>query len=605
VDKPAALLAFGDVYNELNRCRAGLKLLLVDACRNDPLTAGARSRQTVDLRPLTRMQTPTGGVAALFSCSPGEKAFENERLQHGVFFHFVIEGLKGAADADHDRQVTLPELEMFVKKRVSDYVRAEHGASQMPELRGTTRGLASVINLDGGKRGFVGTYTQTVTPEMARCRGLARTSGAVVEAVLPEGPAARHGLRIGDQIVKVDGQMVLNTKQFFQLIQQHEPGTRARLEVVRNNRAQQMEILLGENLPVTDRIRRVLPAAQRGEAWAQLYLGNLYALSGAQNNPAEAARWTRQAADQGSASAQSSLAWMYATGRGIPRNDQEAFRWYRKAAEQGLPTAQNMAGVAYATGKGVAKDEQEAARWYRRAAEQGEMFAQSNLGRYYANGKGGLAKDLAEGVRWYRKSAAQGHAKAQNYLGWCYQHGRGVSQNLTEAVHWYRLAAEQGYAAAQSNLAWMYLSGKGVAKDEREAFNWFQEAADQGYASAQNQLGRCYLNGWGTDKDLPQAYQWFVKAAENGDIHGQANVGMAYKNGWGVDRNAALAVSWLRKSAENGNAYAQYHLGLAFERGEGVTADQAEALKWYRKAAAQGDDNARKAIQRLEAPRRA
>ncbi|GEM_PF-2828663 len=33
-----------------------------------------------------------GGAAILFSCSAGEKAFEDPELKHGVFFHFVIEG---------------------------------------------------------------------------------------------------------------------------------------------------------------------------------------------------------------------------------------------------------------------------------------------------------------------------------------------------------------------------------------------------------------------------------------------------------------------------------------------------------------------------------
>jgi hypothetical protein len=137
------------VYHELETCRAGFKLLLSDACRNDPQTSNARSRSMVDLESVTRPQArrPPGGVEALFSCSTGQLAFENEGLGHGVFFHFVIKGLQGDADLDRDRKVTLLELEQYVMKRVPDYVRAEYGREQVPARLGSTQGLVPLAEL--------------------------------------------------------------------------------------------------------------------------------------------------------------------------------------------------------------------------------------------------------------------------------------------------------------------------------------------------------------------------------------------------------------------------------------------------------------------------
>ena len=73
VDDRKSLIALGEVYRSLEKCPAGFKLLLVDACRNDPLSRNARSREVVDLESVTRpqQQKPPGGVAALFSCSAG------------------------------------------------------------------------------------------------------------------------------------------------------------------------------------------------------------------------------------------------------------------------------------------------------------------------------------------------------------------------------------------------------------------------------------------------------------------------------------------------------------------------------------------------------
>jgi hypothetical protein len=144
-----SLIPLSEVYKALEECPAGLKLLLVDACRNDPQVDNSRARAEVSLESVTRPQLkkPPGGVAAFFSCTAGEKAFEHDELKHGVFFHFVIEGLKGAAAQGSGNEVTLPELEFFVKKRVGDYVRAKYGVEQKPELVGKSQGLVPIVTV--------------------------------------------------------------------------------------------------------------------------------------------------------------------------------------------------------------------------------------------------------------------------------------------------------------------------------------------------------------------------------------------------------------------------------------------------------------------------
>jgi formylglycine-generating enzyme required for sulfatase activity len=146
----ATLIPLGELYQELEGSRAGLKLLLVDACRNDPQSDNSRARAEVNLESISRPQQvpPPGGVVAFFSCSEGQKSFEHSDLKHGVFFHFVIEALKGSALGADERELVLPDLEKYVKRRVRDFVRAKYGILQTPELRGTTRDLVPLISLD-------------------------------------------------------------------------------------------------------------------------------------------------------------------------------------------------------------------------------------------------------------------------------------------------------------------------------------------------------------------------------------------------------------------------------------------------------------------------
>jgi sulfatase modifying factor 1 len=131
-DEADSLVSLGKVYQELDKSFAGMKVLLVDACRDDP-DAGRGSRGGVNADTAPR---PPQGVAALFSCRAGERAFEDDRLKHGVFFHHVLQGLKGQAK-DADGEVTFTGLAGYVMRRVSRDVPTliGGGARQSPNLK--------------------------------------------------------------------------------------------------------------------------------------------------------------------------------------------------------------------------------------------------------------------------------------------------------------------------------------------------------------------------------------------------------------------------------------------------------------------------------------
>ncbi|MGH9773451.1 MAG: caspase family protein [Candidatus Acidiferrales bacterium] len=57
---------------------------------------------------------------------------------HGVFTYFLLEGMKGAADSNHDHQVTVGKLFDYVRKNVAA---ATNGAQSPTALAGSSRGL--------------------------------------------------------------------------------------------------------------------------------------------------------------------------------------------------------------------------------------------------------------------------------------------------------------------------------------------------------------------------------------------------------------------------------------------------------------------------------
>ena len=191
------LVPFSEVCRQLDRCKASSKLLLVDACRNDPLADEARGVDKLDLESVTRPQEKVrpGGAAVFFSCSAGEKAFEDQDLKHGVFFHFVIEGLRGDADLDQDGTVVLPELELYTKKQVQHFVADKYQSDQKPDLIvKTNSGLAPLVTVSR-ERASLSAFV-----ESANDLHIAWHGDCDLYAVSPDGKTVVLVKRSGDNI---------------------------------------------------------------------------------------------------------------------------------------------------------------------------------------------------------------------------------------------------------------------------------------------------------------------------------------------------------------------------------------------------------------------
>jgi len=113
-----------------------------------------------------------------------------------------------------------------------------------------------------------------------------------------------------------------------------------------------------------------LPAAEKGDPYAQHMLGFLYASGRAVPvAPQTTVMWWTRAADQGFAPAQYTLGTLYREGMGVKHDLEKAARWIGRAADAGYPDAQYDYGVMHATGEGVTADLSTAYMWLDLAAD--------------------------------------------------------------------------------------------------------------------------------------------------------------------------------------------------------------------------------------------
>jgi Do/DeqQ family serine protease len=95
-------------------------------------------------------------------------------------------------------------------------------------------------------RGYLGLEPEDVTPSLAKQFGLNQAGGALVAEVEPDDPAAKAGIKQGDVILKVNGQVVGSANDLRLQISQTAPGTDVKLEIWRNGAVQDVSVALGQ-----------------------------------------------------------------------------------------------------------------------------------------------------------------------------------------------------------------------------------------------------------------------------------------------------------------------------------------------------------------------
>jgi len=108
---------------------------------------------------------------------------------------------------------------------------------------------------------------------------------------------------------------------------------------------------------------------------------------------------------EGNPDSQSSLAAKYTN------NPENEFYWYKQAARQGAASAQFSLAYHYLQGVGTDIDKHAAVSWWKQAAEQGHTHSQYNLGRAFHEGIG-TDQNVAKAIHWFQLAAKKGDKRS-------------------------------------------------------------------------------------------------------------------------------------------------------------------------------------------------
>lgn len=105
--------------------------------------------------------------------------------------------------------------------------------------------MAAIIKVGRVERGWLGVEPQDLTADLMRSFNLKERRGVIIAGVVPNGPAGRAGLRVGDIVRSVEGATVADTTAMLAMIAALPPGHRASVSIIRSGKPRTVQVQVG------------------------------------------------------------------------------------------------------------------------------------------------------------------------------------------------------------------------------------------------------------------------------------------------------------------------------------------------------------------------
>ncbi len=191
--------SYQSLRDRLDEIGADVRIAVLDACASGAFTRakGGRNRTAF----LVDASTAMTGHAFLTSSAETESAQESDRIGASYFTHYLVSGLRGAADMNSEGRVTLNEAYQFAFNETLGTTLDTKGGAQHPSYDINMTGTGDVVMTDVRQ-----TTATLVIGETIDGRVYVRNAkqGLVVELYKPYGRRVELGLEPGEYEVRVE-----------------------------------------------------------------------------------------------------------------------------------------------------------------------------------------------------------------------------------------------------------------------------------------------------------------------------------------------------------------------------------------------------------------
>lgn len=199
---------YAELRGALEDLPADVRVAILDSCSSGALTRNKGGQRRAPF--LVDASSKVKGHAFLTSSSADEAAQESDRIGASFFTHFLVSGLRGAADTTRDGKVTLTEAYQFAFQETLARTEKTNAGAQHPAYEMQLAGTGDLVMTD-----LRSTAAGLVVERPVAGRIFVRDSrGAlVVELRKTESAPVELGLAPGNYVVTVDDGRSLSEAQ--------------------------------------------------------------------------------------------------------------------------------------------------------------------------------------------------------------------------------------------------------------------------------------------------------------------------------------------------------------------------------------------------------
>jgi hypothetical protein len=154
---------FDEMFASARASEASLRIFILDGCLSGAVTRKG-VRRVGPARVLRPRPRPAEGEVVLTSTSPDEDALESDRLEGSFFTHFLVSGLRGAADTDADGRVSVEEVARFAHDRTAYATAGSPTGSQHPSFKLDLSGTGTAVLTRPGEHHGRGAVLRVTVP---------------------------------------------------------------------------------------------------------------------------------------------------------------------------------------------------------------------------------------------------------------------------------------------------------------------------------------------------------------------------------------------------------------------------------------------------------